>query len=73
MRSFPTNEIKISLLDRLKQASDAAEAFNDAVEAESGMDDARDKVSLYWAQEDTSVQDIASVLDMMLYACKQDR
>ena len=68
VRSLPTNEIKISLLDRLKQASDATEAFKDAVEAEFWMDDANDMLSLYGAQEDASVQDKASVLDMMLYA-----
>ena len=46
------------LVDRLKVASDADEAFRDAVEAESGIDDVRSKVTFDEVVEDTFLQDL---------------
>ena len=43
---------------------------NEAADAESEIDDARVKVSFDEAQEDATVQDISSVLDIL---CKQGR
>ena len=54
------------LVDRLKVASDADEAFRDAVEAESGIDDVRSKVTFDEVVEDTSLQDLVSMLNLLL-------
>ena len=56
------------LLDRLKLASDAAEAFADAVEAESGADDIKNQVKFDGVAEDASVQVLVSILDLLLNA-----
>ena len=54
------------LVDRLKVASDADEAFRDAVEAESGIDDVRSKVTFDEVVEDTFLQDLVSMLNLLL-------
>ena len=64
----PSYKAKNRWLDQLKGTNEAAEVFEDVVEAEYGMDDARGKVSYDEAKEDTSVQYIAGSLDMMLNA-----
>ena len=56
------------LLDRFKIASDAAEAFEDAVEAESGTDDVKNKVKFDGVAEDASVQDLVGMLNLLLNA-----
>ena len=54
-------------------SNEAAKALKDADEAESGMEDARDDVSIDEAKEDASIQVIADVLDLMLNAKVQAR
>ena len=68
VRSLPTYDTRNMLLDRLKLASDAAEAFADAVEAESGADDIKNQVKFDGVTEDASVQDLVSILNLLLNA-----
>ena len=68
VRSLTTFETKNRLLDRFKAAIDAAIEYRDAVEEKSGIEDARNKVTFDSVLEDESVQDIASVLDLLLNA-----
>ena len=56
------------LLDRFKAAIEAAEHFRDAVKAESGVDEALKKETFDEVAEDESVQDIVSILDLLLNA-----
>ena len=62
VRSLPTYETKHRLLDRLKAVSDSAIEYRDAIEEESDIDDARNKVAFDSVLEDESVQDIVTVL-----------
>ena len=68
VRSLPTYDTKNMLVDRLKAASDAAEAFGVAIEAESGKDDVANKVTFDDVAEDASVQDLVSILNLLLNA-----
>jgi hypothetical protein len=68
VRYLPMYEAKNILFDRLNVTNDAAEAFWDFVEAESGMDDVRSKVTFDEIAEDASVQDLVSLLNMLLNA-----
>ena len=68
VRSLPTYETKNSLLDRFKAASDTAIEWQNAIEEVSGIEEARDKVTFNRVDEDASVQDIVSVLDLLLNA-----
>ena len=68
VRSLPTFEAKNTLYDKLKVASDAAEAFGVAIEAESGKDDVANKVTFDDVAEDASVQDLVSILNLLLNA-----
>ena len=68
LKYLPMYEAKNKLFDRLNVTSDAAEAFGDFVEAESGMDDVRSKVTFDEVAEDASVQDIVSMLNLLLNA-----
>lgn len=68
VRSLPTYDTKNMLTDRLKTARDAAEAFGDAVEAESGIDDVQNKVTFDVVVEDASVQDLVGMLNLLLNA-----
>ena len=68
VRSLPTYDTKNMLLDRLKLASDAAEAFGDAVEEESGPDDSKNRVNFDVVEEDASVQDLVTMLNLLLNA-----
>ena len=73
MENLPAYKAKNRWLDQPKVVNGAGEAFQEAAEAESEIDDARVKVSFDDAQEDASVQDIARVLDMLLDAKVQAR
>ena len=68
VRSLPTYDAKNMLTDRLKAARDAADAFGDAVEAESGIDEVKNKVTFDNVAEDASVQDLVSMLNLLLNA-----
>ena len=68
VRYLPMYEAKNILFDRLNVTNDAAEAFGDFVEAESGMEDVRSKVTFDEVAEDASVQDLVSMLNMLLNA-----
>ena len=68
VRSLPTYDTKNMLIDRLKAATDAAEAFEDAIVAETGVDDVKDKVVFDEVAEDASVQDLVSMLNLLLNA-----
>ena len=68
VRALPTYETKNMLVDRLKAASEAAVKFRDAIEAESGIEDAKSHVTFDRVEEDKSVQDLVSVLDLLLNA-----
>ena len=68
VRSLPTYETKNSLLDRFKAASDTAIEWQNVIEEVSGIEEARDKVTFNRVDEDASVQDIVSVLDLLLNA-----
>ena len=68
LRALPTFETKNRLLEGFKVASDAAAKFRDSIEAESGFDDAKSQVSFDRVEEDGSVQNIVSVLDLLLNA-----
>lgn len=67
VRSLPTYETKNLLLDRFEIARNAAEAFEDAIFAESGTD-VKDKVEFDGVAEDASVQDIVNILNLLLNA-----
>ena len=68
VRSLPTYETKNKLLDRLGAATEAAAKYRDAIEAHSGVDDAMTTVTFDRVAEDESVQDIVSLLDLLLNA-----
>ena len=68
VRSLQTYESKNRLLDRFKAAGDAAIEYRDAIEEESGIEDARNNVIFDSVWEDESGQDIVGVLDMLLNA-----
>ena len=68
IRSLPTYETKNRLLDRLGIATEAAEKYRDAVKADSGIEEANKKETFDGVAEDESVQDIVSVLDLLLNA-----
>ena len=67
VRSLPTYETKNMLLDRFEIARNAAEAFEDAVFAESRTD-VKAKVEFDGVAEDASVQDTISMLSLLLNA-----
>ena len=66
VRSLPTYETKNRLMDRLQVATEAAVKFRDAVEAESGIEEAMQKVTFDRVAEDESVQDIVTILDLLI-------
>ena len=68
IRSLPTYETKNKLLDRLEVATDAAAKFQDAITAESGIEEAMKTVTFDRVLEDEAVQDIVSLLDLLLNA-----
>ena len=68
VRSLPTFEAMNMLVERLKAASNAAEAFADAIEEDSGIDDVKGKVTFDEVAEDSSVQKIVSILNLILNA-----
>ena len=68
VRSLPTYKTKNRLLDRFEAASNAAREYHDAIEKESGIDESRRKVEFSRVDEDASVQDMVSVLDLLLNA-----
>ena len=68
VRTLPTFETKNRLLDRFKTASEAAKEYFDAIKAESGIEEARSKVSFDRVAEDESVQEFVTLLDLMLNA-----
>ena len=69
----PAYDAKNRWWHQRKVSNEAGEAFEDADEAESGRDDARDGMSFNEAKEDASVQVKADVLDLMLNAKVQTR
>ena len=62
------DETKNRLLDRFKAASDNAIEWQNAIEEESGLEEAIDKVTFNIVEEDSSVQNILSVLNLLLNA-----
>ena len=68
VRSLPTYETKNRLVDRLQVVTEAAVKFRGAVKAETGIEDAMEKVTFDGVAEDESVQDIVSLLDLLLNA-----
>ena len=52
VRSLPTYKAKNKLIDRLQVATEAAAKFRDAIQAESGVEDAMKKVTFDRAAED---------------------
>ena len=61
VRFLPTYETKTRLQDRFQVVSDAAEALQDAIDAESGSDDARNKITFDGVGEFDAVQNIVGV------------
>ena len=68
VRSLPTDETKKRLVDRFEVATEAALRLRDAIEAESGIEDAVTRVTFDGVVEDESVQDMVSLLDLLLSA-----
>ena len=68
VRSLPTYETKNRLVDRLQAVTEAATKYRDAVKAETGIEEAMKKVTFDRGAEDESVQDVVSVLDLLLNA-----
>ena len=68
VRSMPTYETKNKLLDRLEAATYAGSKFRETITAESGIEEALNKVTFDRVSEDESVQDIVSLLDLLLNA-----
>ena len=68
VRSLPTYDTKNMLLDRFEMARDATRALEDAIEAESGSEDIKNKVKFDGVAEDASVQDLVRILNLLLNA-----
>ena len=68
VRSLPTFEAKNRLLDRFKEASNAAAELQDAMEEESGQDDVMTKITFDGVVEYDTVQHIVGILDLLLNA-----
>jgi hypothetical protein len=68
VRSLPIYEIKIRLLDRFQDASNAVEELRDAIMAESGQDEFRNEVTFDGVGEYDNVQSIVGILHLLLNA-----
>ena len=68
VRALPTYETKNRLLERLTAVSEAAIEYRNAIKDESGIEEARSKVTFDSVLEDESIQDTVTVLDLLLNA-----
>ena len=68
VRSLPIYETRNRLVDRLKVVTEAAGTFRVAIKAESGIEEAMKKETIDEVAEDESVQDIVTILYLLLNA-----